>query len=197
VYQERKASRYMQPRTRCRATVSTTICLEGTLRANSGRSSLDLCSRTLAVCSLTGGYNGLQNLSADLARSPALRFEGSAGRKPHLARTVRLCQADRNNAAATGPISKPLKPNDAGPAEGREENEKIWHPCSTADQDRPQHIVDGSDQQQPTRAFSGRCESKRDPQGCADLIQGAGWMEAGMDGQAVIDGPEIASARCG
>ena len=48
-----------------------------------------------------------------------------------------------------------------------------------------------------TRAFSGRYESKRDSHGNADLIQGAGWMEAGMDGQAVINGPAIASAGCG
>ena len=47
------------------------------------------------------------------------------------------------------------------------------------------------------RAFSGRPESKRDSHGRADLIHGAGWMEAGMDGQAVVDGSSVASAGRG
>lgn len=48
-----------------------------------------------------------------------------------------------------------------------------------------------------TRAVSGRSESMRDSHWCGDLIQDAGWMEAGMDGQAVVDGPSVASASCG
>ncbi|MET3439191.1 hypothetical protein ABIC44_003894 [Sphingomonas sp. 1185] len=47
------------------------------------------------------------------------------------------------------------------------------------------------------RAFSGRPESKGDSHGRADLIHGAGWMEAGIDGQAVVDGSTIASAGRG
>lgn len=47
------------------------------------------------------------------------------------------------------------------------------------------------------RAFSGRPESKRDSHGGADLIHGAGWMEAGKDGQAVVDGSSVASAGRG
>lgn len=47
------------------------------------------------------------------------------------------------------------------------------------------------------RAFSGLPESKGDSHGRADLIHGAGWMEAGMDGQAVVDGFTVASAGRG
>ena len=42
------------------------------------------------------------------------------------------------------------------------------------------------------RAVSARCESIRDSHRCADLIQGAGWMEVGMDGQAIINGSAFA-----
>ena len=47
------------------------------------------------------------------------------------------------------------------------------------------------------RAFSGRPESRGDSHGRADLIHGAGWMEAGMDGQAVVDGSAVAGAGRG
>ena len=43
------------------------------------------------------------------------------------------------------------------------------------------------------RAVSARPESRGDSHGRADLIQSAGWMEAGMDGQAVIDGSAVES----
>ena len=36
-----------------------------------------------------------------------------------------------------------------------------------------------------------------DSHGRDDLIHGAGWMEAGMDGQAVIDGSAVAGAGRG
>ena len=47
------------------------------------------------------------------------------------------------------------------------------------------------------RAFSGQRESKGVSQGRADLIHGVGWMEAGMDGQAVIDGSAFAGTGRG
>ena len=42
------------------------------------------------------------------------------------------------------------------------------------------------------RANSARCESIRDSHKHADLIQSAGWMEVGMDGQAIINGSAFA-----
>ena len=49
----------------------------------------------------------------------------------------------------------------------------------------------------PPRAFSGRSESMRDSHRRGDLIHGVGWMEAGMDGQAIVDGSSVASAGRG
>ena len=47
------------------------------------------------------------------------------------------------------------------------------------------------------RAVSARREAKGDSQVRADLIQDAGCMEAGMDGQPVVDGLAVASAGRG
>ena len=47
------------------------------------------------------------------------------------------------------------------------------------------------------RAVSARCESMRDSHKRADLIQGAGWMEVGMDGQAIINGSAFAGTGRG
>ena len=47
------------------------------------------------------------------------------------------------------------------------------------------------------RAVSARCESMRDSHKRADLIQRAGWMEVGMDGQAIINGSAFAGTGRG
>ena len=60
-----------------------------------------------------------------------------------------------------------------------------------------QDLADKLSRTRRLRAVSARCESIRDSHRRADLIQGAGWMEVGMDGQAVINGSAFASTGRG